>query len=203
MVALNLPVLPRDLPGTTFDELAASQQQKARRFPSRAPTSPPTLRKELYSTQQNDNEYTVLFIKHPTAPVWSPSPLEEVKVMQNTSRQSWNILKRRFQDAHVASSVIADIERLSRHNTKALAVKSDQRKSVAYAHHSGDSPQRERQRRLSRPGSVPDQRQRTLWSQSQPLRRSPTKASVRGSPLGSTGAGWLDSLFSRQPRLSV
>lgn len=108
-----------------FDQLIASAE-KARRLPSRSPTNERTPHQEPRSTQRYDAfapphrasgfgrsasspEYQrradppVLVIRHPTAPASFPSPQEEVKMAQQTSKEAWNILGRRFHATRTAS----------------------------------------------------------------------------------------------------
>jgi len=105
-----------------FDQLGASTEDKARRFPSSAPTDPPAQPEELprydaiapphrasgfgrttSTPEGRQGEPPVLFSRLSSAPAWFPSPHEEVKVMQQSSREAWTIFGRRFHAAHAPS----------------------------------------------------------------------------------------------------
>ncbi|KAJ1495438.1 hypothetical protein T484DRAFT_1762140 [Baffinella frigidus] len=144
--AQSRPVVAR-----MFDQLAPSQEQQARRFPSLerrnaytpqeprgkqrynavaplsrtssspeeprrqgdAPLAAPSPHEAAGFGRASSNpeepvwrrqaEAPVFFSHLPTAPVWFPSPQEEVKVMQQSSRQAWTSLGRRFRAAHSTS----------------------------------------------------------------------------------------------------
>jgi len=51
-------------------------------------------------TAWRQGEPPVLFSRLPTAPAWFPSPQEEVQVMQQSAREAWTQLGRRFRRAH-------------------------------------------------------------------------------------------------------
>ena len=93
----------RPVTGAMFDQLAAALEQKARRFPLRA-TGRPVASQLAYTaegpslpnspTQRKEpGGHAALFIKHHTAPVWSPSQHEDAMVMQQTSREAWRLFK--------------------------------------------------------------------------------------------------------------
>ena len=121
-------------PRHMFDQLGTSED-KVRRFPSSAPTNPPTQLpctlhypsaqpKERPCTLRYDatapphrasgfgrtsstpegrhGEPPVLFSRLSSAPAWFPSPHEEVKVMQQSSREAWTIFGSRFHAAHAS-----------------------------------------------------------------------------------------------------
>jgi hypothetical protein len=109
-------------PRHMFDQLVTSTEDKARRFPSSSPTNMSSQPKKLPCTLQYDDitpthrasgfdrtssspegrrrEPPALFSRLSSAPAWFPSPHEEVKVMQQSSREAWKIFGRRFHAAH-------------------------------------------------------------------------------------------------------
>ena len=191
----------RRVTGTGFDQLATALERKARRLSLRA-TGRPVASQLDYTAEgpslpnsptprTEPGEHAALFTKHHTAPVWSPSQHENVMVMQQTPREAWNCLGRRFKAVAAAASYPAS--HTSPHHTRALAVESGRRRSIAHGHHGGDSPQRERRSRPEGGGSLPDQRLLSPASAKvQP--RSPVTAVVR------VGTGRISTLLSRQLR---
>jgi len=151
-----------------------------------------------------DGELPILFSKlptspvFPTSPVWSPSQHEEVVVMQQSQREAWKYLGRRFKAAH-------DEDATSPHHASARAAVG-RRSSMSHPCTSGAPPPPAQgtptqSRAQDRRASLPDPRVPVL---ARTLAFRPglkAAAVVRGSPLGaaSTRLG-PRHVFSRQVR---
>jgi len=172
----------RPVTATSFDQIDALQEHKARRFPSLAPTNTQTPRKEAGMPQRDellravarvtstpdepvwgrDGERPILFNRLPTSPAfptspeWWPSQNEDVVVMQQSQREAWKSLGRRFDAAH-------DEDATSPHHARAR-----RRSSISLPRTSSDPPPASRAH--GRRASLPDHRLLSPASPPLPLR---------------------------------
>ena len=107
---------------------------------------------------RRQGEPPVFFSRLPTVPAWFPSPQEEVKVMQQSAREAWIQLGRRFRAAH-PNAPAARTSRPKRKPSRRSSVQDApshvpsrtrepaRRSSVASGTRSAASPERERRGR--------------------------------------------------------
>jgi len=194
----------RPVTETNFDQMDALQEHKARRLPSLSPTKTQTSPKESGTTQRDellravdraisnseepvwgrDGELPILFNKlptspvFPTSPVWSPAQSEEVVVMQQSQREAWKCLGRRFSAAHDEDATSPERGMWRESNARAAA---GRRSSMSHPLPRQASDPLPAKRAQGRRASLPDQRQLAPRSPASPLRspvlqlRSPTQ----------------------------